>query len=247
MNLQSDRIHQASEQLGLQTIADCWAVLAKKHLENEGTYGDFVEALLNEELQYKQVRTQNMLLKFAGLPHIKTLEEYDFGYASGAPKKQLKELYSLSFIERCENIVLIGPSGVGKTHLAIALGYKAIMNRLKTRFISAADLMLQLSVAHTQGKLKSYLQRVVLSPKLLIIDEIGYLPFGREEANLFFNVVAKRYEKGSLILTSNLPFSQWSSTFANDATLTAAMLDRLLHHCHIVQINGEGYRLKDKK
>ncbi|MDH1532028.1 IS21-like element ISAba8 family helper ATPase IstB, partial [Acinetobacter johnsonii] len=95
--------------------------------------------------------------------------------------------------------------------------------------------------------LKTYMQRAVLGPKLLIIDEIGYLPFGREEANLFFNVIAKRYEKGSMILTSNLPFSQWSKSFADDVTLTAAMLDRLLHHCHVVQISGESYRLKDKK
>jgi len=127
------------------------------------------------------------------------------------------------------------------------LTYKAIMSGIKTRFISAADLMLQLSVAKKQDKLKSYLQRTVLAPKLLVIDEIGYLPFGREEANLFFNVIAKRYEKGSLILTSNLPFTQWATAFANDQTLTAAMLDRLLHHAHIVQITGESYRLKDKR
>ena len=247
MNLQSERIANACEQLGLHTTPGCWPELAKKHLENDGTYGDFIEAILNEELNNKEIRTQATLLKFAGLPHIKTLDNYDFNYASGVPKTQIYEMGGLSFIERCENIVLIGPSGVGKTHLAIALGYKAIMKRQKTRFISAADLMLQLSTAHTQNKLKSYLQRVVLSPKLLIIDEIGYLPFGREEANLFFNVIAKRYEQGSLILTSNLPFSQWAMTFANDATLTAAMLDRLLHHCHIVQMSGESYRLKDKK
>ena len=136
---------------------------------------------------------------------------------------------------------------MGKSHLAIALAYRAIMAGIKARFITAADLMLQLQAANQQGVLKSYLQRSVMAPKLLVIDEIGYLPFGREEANLFFNVVAKRYEKGSIIFTSNLPFSQWSSAFANDQTLTAAMLDRLLHHCHVVPINGESYRLKDKQ
>ena len=129
----------------------------------------------------------------------------------------------------------------------MALDYKAIINNVKTKFITAADLMLQLSTAYQQGKLKTYMQRVILAPKLLIIDEIGYLPFGREEANLFFNVITKRYEKGSPILTSNLPFSQWSKSFADDVRLTAAMLDRLLHHCHVVQISGESYRLKDKK
>ena len=107
--------------------------------------------------------------------------------------------------------------------------------------------MIQLAAANQQWKLKSYLQRSILAPRLLIIDEIGYLPFGRDEANLFFNVIAKRYENGSIILTSNLPFSQWAGAFADDATLTAAMLDRLLHHCHVIQISSESYRLRNKK
>jgi len=247
MNLQYDRIANLCEQLGFHALQTFWPTIAKQQLETEGSYADFTEKLLQEELNAKMARTKTTLLKFAGIPQIKTLEDYDFRFASGAPKAQLQELASLSFIERQENIVMLGPSGVGKTHLAIALGYKAIMSTLKVRFITAADLMLQLSTAYQQGKLKTFMQRVVLSPKLLIIDEIGYLPFGREEANLFFNVIAKRYEKGSTLLTSNLPFSQWANAFANDATLTAAMLDRLLHHCHVIQISGESYRLKDKR
>ena len=143
--------------------------------------------------------------------------------------------------------MLLGPSGVGKSHLAVGLGQLAVQKGLKVRFITAADLMLQLSVAKKQDRLETYLKRSVLGPKLLIIDEIGYLPFGREEANLFFNVVAKRYEQGSVVVTSNLPFSQWSNAFADDTTLTAALLDRLLHHSHMVQISGESYRLRGKK
>jgi DNA replication protein DnaC len=150
-------------------------------------------------------------------------------------------------VQRAENVVLLGPSGVGKTHIALALSYRAVMAGHKVRFITAADLMLQLAAAKSQGRLKEYFNRAVLGPKLLAVDEIGYLPFGREEATLFFNVVAKRYERGSMILTSNLPFTQWASAFADDQTMTAAMLDRLLHHAHIVQISGESYRLKDKR
>ncbi len=247
MNLQQQRIAEQCDQLSLNAMANNWSELASQILKKDGSYADFIEQLLQSELMARQERTQSTLLKFAGLPSVKTLEQYDFSFAAGAPRTQLNELASLVFIERAENIVLLGPSGVGKTHLAIAFAYKAVMAGIKTRFISAADLMLQLSVAKKQDKLKSYLQRTVLAPKLLVIDEIGYLPFGREEANLFFNVIAKRYEKGSLILTSNLPFTQWATAFANDQTLTAAMLDRLLHHAHIVQITGESYRLKDKR
>lgn len=247
MNLQSDRIADLCRQLGLYAIDQVWPQVSERHLQSDGSYADFVEQLLTEELKAKGVRSQATLLKFATLPSIKTIEEYDFTFSSGVSKAKFTELSSLTFIARKENVVLLGPSGVGKTHLAIGLGYKAIMSQLKVRFITAADLMLHLITAHRQGKLKSYMNRVVMAPKLLIIDEIGYLPFGREEANLFFNVVAKRYEKGSTLLTSNLPFSQWAETFADDATLTAAMLDRLLHHCHVVQMTGESYRLKDKR
>jgi DNA replication protein DnaC len=130
--------------------------------------------------------------------------------------------------------VLLGPSGVGKNHIAEALSYPAVMAGIKTRFITAADLMLQLGVAHRQNRLQQYFSRAIMGPRLLVVDEIGYLPFGRDEANLFFNVVAKRYERGSMILTSNLPFAQWHTAFADDQTLTAALLDRLLHHSHIV-------------
>lgn len=166
---------------------------------------------------------------------------------NGAPQKQLQSLRSLSFIERNENIVLLGPSGVGKTHLAIAMGYEAVRAGIKVRFTTAADLLLQLSTAQRQGRYKTTLQRGVMAPRLLIIDETGYLPFSQEEAKLFFQVIAKRYEKSAMILTSNLPFGQWDQTFAGDAALTSAMLDRILHHSHVVQIKGESYRLRQKR
>ncbi len=186
-------------------------------------------------------------MRLAGFPATKLLSDFDYKFASNIPRQTVQNLSSLSFVERAENVIFIGPSGTGKTHLAIGLGHLAVEARIKTRFITAADLMLQLSAARQQGKLQSYLQRSINNIKLLIIDEIGYLPFGRGEANLFFNVIAKKYEQGSIILTSNLPFSQWPNAFADDQTLTAAMLDRLLHHSHVIRITGESYRLKDKQ
>lgn len=247
MNLQHDRIRALCNTLKLDKVAADWPALAARAVERDATLADFLEQLLLSEYEARNERIRHTLLKLATLPAIKTFEQYDFTFATGAPRAQVQELASLSFIERAENIVLLGPSGVGKSHLAIALAYRAVMAGIKTRFITAADLMIQLAAAHQQGRLKQYFNRAVLGPKLLVVDEIGYLPFGRDEANLFFNVVAKRYERGSMVLTSNLPFTQWASAFADDQTLTAAMLDRLLHHAHIVQISGDSYRLKDKR
>jgi hypothetical protein len=158
----------------------------------------------------------------------------------------LEELSHLAFVARDENVVPLGPSGVGKTHIVLALAYRGVMAGHKVRFLTAADLMLLLAAARAPSRLKECFNRAVMGPRLLVIDEIGYLPFGREEANLF-NVVAKRYERDAIVLTSNLPLTQWPSAFVDDQTLTAAMLDRLLPHAHIVQISGESYRLRDKR
>ena len=247
MNLQNERITHLCAELKLERIATDYPAIAQKAVEDEASFAEFLERLLTHEAGFRQERCRQTLTRMACFPALKTLEAFDFAFAHGVPKTQILELASLAFVERTENVVLLGPSGVGKTHLAIALGYRASQSGIKTRFITAADLMLQLGMASRQERLKEYLSRVVLGPRLLIIDEIGYLPFGRDEANLFFQVVAKRYEKGAMILTSNLPFPQWASAFADDTTLTAAMLDRLLHHAHIVSMSGESYRLKDKR
>ncbi|EPO9141311.1 TPA: ATP-binding protein, partial [Escherichia coli] len=146
-------------------------------------------------------RKQAMYTRMAAFPAVKTFEEYDFTFATGAPQKQLQSLRSLSFIERNENIVLLGPSGVGKTHLAIAMGYEAVRAGIKVRFTTAADLLLQLSTAQRQGRYKTTLQRGVMAPRLLIIDEIGYLPFSQEEAKLFFQ--GKRLVRTVLIFTES--------------------------------------------
>ncbi|MDF2867336.1 MAG: hypothetical protein K0S11_806 [Gammaproteobacteria bacterium] len=246
MTIQAARIQALCEQLQLTSIAINYSSLAQRSVEQNQSLADFLEQVLDVEHQHRQGRSRSMLTRMAGFPAIKTLDTFDFNFASGVPQRQVQELTSLAFIERQQNVVLLGPSGVGKTHIAIALGYLATQAGIKTRFVSAADLMVQLETAYRQGRYKDVLSRVVLSPRLLIIDEIGYLPLSREQASHFFQVVAARYEKGALIVTSNLPFGQWDSTLADDKVLTAAMLDRLLHHAHIIQMKGNSYRLKEK-
>jgi len=247
MELQHQRIHELCDQLKLDAIVQSYPELAAKAAANQLSFTDFLESLLKSELTTRQRRSQQILCRTAGFPAIKTLEQFDFTAAHGLPKKSLQELAGLAFIERAENVVLLGPSGMGKTHLAISLGYLATQSGMKTRFVSAADLMVTMAAAQRQDRLGEFIRRTIIAPRLLIIDEIGYLPMAHEHASLFFQVIAKRYEKGAMVLTSNLPFGQWDQAFAGDATLTAALLDRLLHHSHVIQIKGESFRLKDKR
>ena len=241
------RLASLCADLGLTAVADSYATLADEAAQKQLSFVDYLERVLAAEAALRGERSRQMLVKLATLPTIKTLEQFDFEAAAGVPKARIDELAGLAFVERRENVILLGPSGTGKTHLAIALALRATERGCKVRFITAADLVLQLEKARREDRYDQYLRRAILGPRLLIIDEIGYLPLRKEQADLFFQVVAKRYEQGAMILTSNLSFGDWEEVFDGNAALTSAMLDRLLHHAHVIQLRGDSYRLRQAR
>lgn len=181
-------------------------------------------------------------VKMAGFPRITTLQEFDFSYQPTINESQINDFASLRFLEKKENIIFYGNSGVGKTHLATAIGVIAARNRDSTYFIKCSQLMNDLHKAHLEGKINEKLKKLG-SYKLLIIDELGYLPINKEDSKLFFQLIDRRYEKFSTIITTNINFSQWDEIFG-DAIIANAIIDRILHHSHVVTIKGKSYRLK---
>ncbi|WP_352404803.1 IS21-like element helper ATPase IstB [Sporanaerobacter acetigenes] len=207
----------------------------------------FTEALLElteKELDFRNERASKIQISVSAFPFEKTLKDFDFDFQPSINKTQLLDLESLRFIENKENILFFGTSGVGKTHLAVALGIAAAKKRYLTYFISCHDLIMQLNKAHAENRLETKLKHFS-KYKLLIIDEIGYLPIDKQGANLLFQLINKRYEKNSTIITTNQPFSKWGEVFS-DVTLANAILDRLIHHSSIIKITGPSYRLKGK-
>jgi len=243
----SEQVDALCDELSLTAVASHYATLADEAAKKKRSFIDFLASVLAEEASLREERRRETLRRLAAFPSIKTLEQFDFEAAPGVPKARIQELAGLAFIERRENVIFLGPSGTGKSHLATALGVRATERRYKVRFVTAADLVLQLEKARREHRFDQYLKRAILGPSLLILDEIGYLPLKKEQADMFFQVVAKRYEQGSVILTSNLSFGDWEETFDGNAALTSAMLDRLLHHAHVIQIRGDSYRLRQAR
>lgn len=206
---------------------------------------DALYELVEIELAQKRIRAINGCIKVANFPFFKTLDDFDFGFQPGINKQELLDLASLRFIEQKENILFVGTSGVGKTHLATAIGMESAKTRFSTYFISFQSLMNQLKKALDENRLESRM-KFFSRYKVLIIDEIGYLPIDPDAANLFFQLIARRYDKHCTIITTNSPFSKWGEIFGSP-TLANAILDRLLHHSHVISIKGPSYRLREKQ
>ncbi len=201
-----------------------------------------MEQLLSAQVNLKRQRRLITAMHASRLPSVKRLDSFDFAFQTSIDRNQVLNLHELSFIERKENVILLGPAGVGKSHLAISLAVTAAEKGKRIYFSTLSDLVLSLVEAEKQGRLRERLT-VLRNPSLLIVDEIGYLPVTASGTNLFFQVVNARYEKGSMILTSNKSFKEWGEVFG-DPVAASAILDRLLHHCHIVNIKGNSYRLR---
>lgn len=215
-----------------------------ENINKDISFTDMLLDLTNKELEYKNERASQIQITVSAFPYKKEIEDFDFDYQPSINKQEILELNTLGFLERHENILFLGPSGTGKTHLATALGITAAKKRYSVYFITCHDLITQLNKAHFENKLENRIKHFS-KYQLLIIDEIGYLPVDKQGANLFFQLIAKRYEKHSTIITTNMTFNKWGEVFS-DNVLANAILDRLLHHSTIININGNSYRIKDK-
>jgi DNA replication protein DnaC len=239
-------LSQLCLELNLPGVSQCYSSITEECIKLKASYSEFLYRVLKYELDSKEQRSREMVLKMANLPVIKTLNKFDFS-SSNVNQLQIQELATLKFIDNQENIIFIGSPGTGKTHLAISLAYLATQKRCQVKFLTVADLLLQLDTAISQNKLKNYFTSMIMRPRLLVLDEFGFVKLNEAQANLFFQIVNKRYETGSIIITSNLTFLQWQAILNNDEALTTAVMDRLIHHSHIVNINGESHRLREKR
>ena len=240
-----EQLEAAVQTLGLTAVQARLPNLLEKAAKEEPGYTDFLLQTLTTEVDARRTRYLRARLQLAHLPYIKTFQQFDFSFQPSIDERQIRELQTLRFVHEASNVIFLGPPGVGKTHLSVALAEAGIQAGFGAYFITAHDLVTDLARATRENRLERRL-RVYLAPKLLIIDEMGYLPLDEMGATIFFQLVSARYERGSIVLTSNKSYGDWGSIFG-DTIIATAILDRLLHHSTTVNIRGESYRLKERR
>jgi DNA replication protein DnaC len=242
---QHERILAALKRLQLTHLRDTLQAVLAEAAKEQWTYLDFLDRILAREVETKQGKRVRMALQIAHFPCVRTIEGFNFSFQPSVDERLIRELATGHFTAHGENVLILGPPGVGKTHLAIGLGRRVVEQGHTVRFTTATALLATLGKAESEGNLADKLIEYC-KPRLLIIDELGYLPFERRAAHLFFQLVNRRYEKGSLLVTTNQRIGDWGTVFG-DEVLATAILDRLLHHSHTLVISGESYRLREKR
>ncbi len=245
MSLTYARVQSHLERLKLKRVAELIDPVAEQASKEKLSYLDFLDRLLDAEAAARAERRMLAKTRLAHFPFVKTLADFDFHFQPSIDRKQIQELATLRFLAHSENVIFLGPPGVGKTHLAVALGVEAVAHGANVYFITIPDLLDQLARDVQENRLSDHL-RSLRHPTLLILDEMGCLPLDQVATSFLFQLVSKRYTKGSIIVTSNKSYAEWGSAFGDDVA-AAAVIDRLLHYSTTINIRGESYRLKDKK
>jgi DNA replication protein DnaC len=244
MSEQNQRLDEHLKYLKLPFIREHYQGLAAQAAEKQLPHIDYLEKLADGEAAHRRDRSTERRIQQARFPVIKTLDQFNWSWPKKLNRLQVKNLFRLQFIPDKQNVIFLGGVGLGKSHLAVALGYQACLEGHGVLFATAIDVINTLSAAQAAGRLKTELKKYT-RPAVLILDELGFLPIDKAGADLLFQVISLRYEQGPLVITSNRAFKDWPEIFNNDSTLTSAILDRLLHHAETVIIEGKSFRMKD--
>jgi len=240
-----DDLHRQLAYLNLPFMRQNVEELARRAAKGQWSHVDFLARLVEGEAAQRQDRARQRRVQQARFPVLKALQQFDFTWPTKINRPQVQNLFRLKFIEDKAHAVFVGPVGLGKSHLAVALGYAACLAGFRVRFATAVEIVNSLSAAEKAGRFLPELKKYT-RPDVLIMDELGYLPIDKHGADLLFQIISQRYEHGSIVLTTNKVFKDWPSIFNNDSTLTSAILDRLLHHAETIVIEGKSYRMKDR-